>query len=418
MTELAFGPRTRTRGTAYSDFGYISFEKMEDVVVENFKQRRDAGELINNPMTYISYRRTGREYWNHSCRTRYYYVSSGGQFNTDWTSAPLPCTMGAQYFSAEQIASMVKTLIASHGGEAFSQNEKNLLKTSILADIGSGASQAYVTFAESKKTLRMLARAAHFLRRPISDAMKLLRVTRKAMSDADTRAKVLDKASELWLEYRYGWRPLVFDAIASFEAYSLGGRPIRFTKRGTIKRPDIQSVDDVSVLANSQLGVIGTKSTIIISSSLRAGATVDYAFDTSDSLSFMFGATDLLGSAWEMVKFSFVVDWFINVGNVLQGLQALVLTNQRVGWFTETHRVTVVHQPYVSGPYDSVADGIRYTWDFPTSWRYSAPYTEFYTVKIREPWDSFLPMFGVQFNVDTAKTIDAIALLKTVLHIR
>lgn len=415
-----YGPRTRAEGTAYSPTGAIHLRAMDDVVVENFHERREAGELINNPLSSISYFSDGPTLGVQSCGTEYFYVSNGVKYFTGGSSVTntrMLCRSSNDW-TATKLASRGNAMLTLVGGESFSSNQKTLLNTSVDGKIGSGLAQIYVTLYESKKTLNMIRRAVNFLRLPLADAKRLLRVTRQQMLDPRTRDRVIDKAGDLWLEGRYGWRPFVHDIMNMTDALLKGGRSVRYTARGTMKNSfDYHNPIWKNRLANANLGRMGWEYKMDIIQALRGGSTVDYAFDTSASKAFLFGTADILGSSWEAVKYSFVIDWFLNIGDMLKSLQAYVLVDKRIGWTTEILDIRVAYKAYPLIP-DSTIDGNNlYTWNKGT-WQGYTPYFEHLKSVKRVPRVSFAPSLGFRFNVDALKVIDSLALLKKGMGIK
>lgn len=112
--------------------------------------------------------------------------------------------------------------------------------------------------------------------------------------------------SSTWLELQYGWLPLLKDAHdgAEFLAHHLSDVP----------RPKKYRVSHkaISLMASSTLpGSEGfAKSSHVIRRSIVAEIT-------ENRRATLIGQIDPLTVAWELVPFSFVVDWFIPIGNYL-----------------------------------------------------------------------------------------------------
>lgn len=115
----------------------------------------------------------------------------------------------------------------------------------------------------------------------------------------------------LWLEYHFGWEPLVKDIYnsASFLSASYGlpvvkGRAsikqdiVFDTTSGTSDRIHQRGVHHLEVHAHIQAQLRVTNSNLFLASRL--------------------GLINPVSVAWEIVPFSFVVDWFANVGQFIE----------------------------------------------------------------------------------------------------
>jgi len=155
--------------------------------------------------------------------------------------------------------------------------------------------------AEIQKTVSLLTgarkRAAGF----ISDARKLNKQSLKATADA-------------WLEWRYGWRILGYD-IQSIVGFM--DHPFRDEfaegRAGT-------SIDDSSTENFPFTGYYVSHDyieTIKRSVSVRASVTVKYSNSSTNAL------VSMPITAWELVPFSFIADWFVSVGPAIGAWQVL-----------------------------------------------------------------------------------------------
>lgn len=417
---MAYGTRTRGNSTAYNASGTIGLRQMTDVTVENFHQRLADGELINNPMTRTDYICTGPVSYYRGGYLYHMYLSNGKIFyaNNRQHACPRYLCRTSELFTLDQLKNAGVAACMQAGIVDITENEENLLNTSVDAKIGSGISQLYVTLAESRKTLNMIARGMHFLRRPLSDAKNILRLTREDLRTPAGRNRLLDKAGDLWLEGRYGWRPFVFEVMGMTETLLKGGRSARYTARGSLSRKGSFSVshrDFAQVFSVGALGSFGIDVDVNCSYECRVGTTVDYKIDTQDNLRFLLGVYDPLGSTWELVKFSFVIDWFLNIGDVLQSLQAYALVDNRIAWVTRTMKVETKHTPTYPDPSFVTAQSTA-SWYGPIS--PNSTYSERLVVKTRTPRTTFLPAIGYRFNMDFTKVVDSLALLKKGMGIR
>lgn len=126
-----------------------------------------------------------------------------------------------------------------------------------------------------------------------------------------------------WLEFQYGWKPLMSDMFGAVEhlAKRNNESPTRFgctvksrkSSMGTIYKYSLQSTDCGSSVLNSA-NVKWEQSCFV---------RMDYRQKHADMAELArTGATNPLEVAWELVPFSFVVDWFAPIGKFLSALDA------------------------------------------------------------------------------------------------
>lgn len=123
----------------------------------------------------------------------------------------------------------------------------------------------------------------------------------------------------MWLEYRYGWLPLLNSVSATMGAYSqyLESKPVvvsvhQSAKSRTTNRTAISGINNIAVPPN----IVGWK-TFEKETKCRIGLS----YTVSDPLVAMFAQLGLTSPAsllWELTPWSFAVDWFLGIGNALQ----------------------------------------------------------------------------------------------------
>lgn len=115
----------------------------------------------------------------------------------------------------------------------------------------------------------------------------------------------------VWLELQYGWKPLLSDvaeAASAFSALSDPPRVSRITVSQTHKRTYNGSLSPSNYTANGPL---------------RATERITCELSESLSAPRSLGLLDPLSVAWELMPYSFVVDWFIPIGSYLENLNTI-----------------------------------------------------------------------------------------------
>jgi len=231
---------------------------------------------------------------------------------------------------------------------------------SFLVKIKSESVNLSVMMGEYKDTARMFEQSAVRLANMYRSARRgkltsLLKQARKAADPLDN-----------WMMYRYGISPFLSDAKAINDLLEQGAnRPLIKKIRG--KRNKTKIVTDVILLGNH-------RRTVHIGSMQRV-AMVEYQ---ASNLRLMqeLGLTNPVNTAWELIPFSFVVDWFIGIGDYLSSLDALIGVKRAVGWTNEVWGSTVVHIPLSCSSNYSSYDRIVFPlssspprWDPSITWR-------------------------------------------------
>lgn len=132
-----------------------------------------------------------------------------------------------------------------------------------------------------------------------------------------------------WLEISYGWMPLLKDAEegAQFLAHQLNV-PLQTTFRTSVRKEDNQ-VRVTNWQGYGGLYTATCKATRTHRRSLIA------KISEKDSIPKLLGLTSLESVAWELTPWSFVVDWFIPIGDWLtarghaQGLKGTFITSDK-----------------------------------------------------------------------------------------
>lgn len=181
-------------------------------------------------------------------------------------------------------------------------------------------------YGERHETLGMIASNADRIKNALSSLKKgnfagaadaLGVKARKSGFDSQWRKNQSSAISNGWLELVYGWRPLLMDTYGGVEALRKGFNP--------------QSARMMRASASNKFNDSKTVTEPISAGTLTT--TTSYEIDTktciyyrqqSGALSTLsaLGITNPAYLAWELTKYSFVVDWFVHIGDFLSSLDA------------------------------------------------------------------------------------------------
>lgn len=287
------GPSTRTSSDIIGEK-----ESMTDFVTPNFRERLEAGEIINNPMTKFSEKVTMGDqgfYFSKAVGSTTYY----GEWTNDW----MPYAYG----------------VPSHPPDESLVNLHSEVATKVRSKVLQPSAQTLVTAAELKKSLQMLRRPLTSLSSSFLRSWRFFQ--RKGKYRTTNRGRNLSPAElksvfvNTWMEGRYGWRPLFYEVNGILEALNTQIQE-RYTVRSGIS--DTFSYTRSSVGTISGITIPYTTKTL---RKVRVSAGIIYKYhEALDDYVWGTRLSDIPVAAWDLVPLSFVVDWFVNVNTFLQAV--------------------------------------------------------------------------------------------------
>lgn len=165
---------------------------------------------------------------------------------------------------------------------------------------------------ELRETVEMIASKFHGI-----DAYAQ-RAARRAGKRSRNYGEALKAFRQYWLEYRYGWRPLCHDVAQALISFSTKRHRHELVRgRGY----QSQSLDDSKVTLSSQnLGNSVTRNVIVTETYSGQRTYRGVAYGEVGDPSIAQWGSDPFVTAWELIPYSFVMDWFIQVGDYLQAI--------------------------------------------------------------------------------------------------
>jgi len=208
---------------------------------------------------------------------------------------------------------------------------QNACKLKALTKVADAKVNVAVALAEAHKTSDLILDTANRI-------YKAYRAFRKGdlkgvAQNLNITPKRLHKS---WLEYKYGWLPLLMDVkgAAEFFAQQHVVRSPEFTvtaKEKVLKTySKVISVPTYGGLPDHNISIFYSA---FNEAKVKLWCRLDYRA-TSELQ--QIGLTNPLLVAWELIPFSFVFDWFVSVGDYLTGLTALNGVNVYRGMYSET----------------------------------------------------------------------------------
>lgn len=288
---------------------------MEDVVIPNFKNQVKAGRIFNNPMTrhrvYANIQKEGTpSEGTDTFGSNVTGTSHGGSYVFDNIRATATVNINAR---PKIPTSRCPRFIFDFLDQEFEKLDINDSHDSAVADAFTSSREAEVNVplfvAEIEDTIDLIGSAAKRIAAFLVNVKKLR--FKKVLRDitGGSVGKAADNASSLWLEARYGWIPTMLDLKAAFDLLERKARPILQSFRGFQTDEKQAMIDEVL-----EFDGLGYRVTGIVREDFSARAvmlceTSVEGLVTSKDV----GWGDWGQTALELVPFSFVLDWFIDV---------------------------------------------------------------------------------------------------------
>lgn len=206
--------------------------------------------------------------------------------------------------------------------------------TQASANIDESEILALATIAESGKTVDSI-------RNILWRAFKIARAVRKL--DGKYLAKELSpkELADRYMEARYAIRPLIYDVKGILASVEKRQRKIRKTYRGYGSAEKL-SQKVVHKDFNIQLiyAVGDFENTLEHEVTARAGILCDVDVTQANII----GATQILETGWELLPFSFIIDWFANVGETIAANTPNAGVQQLASWVTYSERLVLTRK--------------------------------------------------------------------------
>jgi hypothetical protein len=186
---------------------------------------------------------------------------------------------------------------------------------------------------EIRQSLKMIRKPALSLREGLEDYLKALKKRSRGipMSTAGrrTRKRIL---ADTWLEFSFGWTPLVSDlksaviAVARLDAEKDGliHRRSRVSARGSAQAANLYSLGVYGLGSEPTFMPIWLTRKDFATKEVIYRAYMDYttAVPTGSAERLLelsgFSFKEFIPTAWELIPWSFLVDYFSNVGDILE----------------------------------------------------------------------------------------------------
>jgi hypothetical protein len=224
---------------------------------------------------------------------------------------------------------------------------------------------------------------------------------RRLERDAPDVGRAATRAlSDSWLEHNYGWAPLLSDAVSAYQALRrLSAKTGLARFYGTSSRDGPPTY--VSDSRNLEACTIDwqVKTFLRYDVTFYGAVKVEVSSPVSSRLEeFGVTASNFLPAVWEAIPYSFIVDYFTNVGEIIESVS---FPRSDLSWITRTYRNHSIRST------DRVAI-TGSSLSYPTSnsdvvWQFTAPRVEWDLTRVfRSNYVGFA-VPGLRFEIPGAK---------------
>lgn len=303
---------------------------MIDEEILDFHKRRAKGEVFFNPMYRIrkNYALLPGTGWglkgvNKSCNSPSLYHEVENTDTMSWICGPSGAepVVPAQ-FSESEIQSLVT--------EA---------STSVWNKRGRTDANLWETLAEAHKAAALIPAMARSAANVITFGINEAR--RQGRQKTRVGVQYRDTAS-LWLQYRYGLRPIMLDIENVLKNIHNLRRYERKTTRAllTDQRSSQQTAIYGPVDGNVRVSYKGSYNHQL---RVRAMSLDEFSIGAIEEIGFT--TKGLVTLPWELIPYSFVVDWFLNVGDYFGSLVPAIGYDHKGGAVTVESIKTATYLP-------------------------------------------------------------------------
>lgn len=176
--------------------------------------------------------------------------------------------------------------------------------------------KAQVFAGESREARRMIWTRAQAILGSINPFQKRLKKRASRKRTAKDRLKL---ASDSWLELQYGWKPLISDIESAHE--TLNNPPLQYAKIHATESHSSTSMNGVEA-QSGYLGMYAIRSREVEKYSVKLVGEVRCREEPTGSKLADWGLTtrEFLPTLWELLPWSFLVDYFTNVGTIINAV--------------------------------------------------------------------------------------------------
>jgi hypothetical protein len=224
--------------------------------------------------------------------------------------------------------------------------------------------QGMIFLGELTETLRMLRNPLVGIRSLCGDFLGTLRKRKRA-----NPKKWLNDVGSAWLEQSFGWNPLLNDIRDGVKAYRRIVEPVSTLKlsAGSSKTYDVTKIHESQYYPGYQSQYDLGANFLTVSSWWLENIKVRYKGAVISQVNapgwqnddlFGFEPQNFIPAAWELLPWSFLADYFTNIGDILD---ASIVNTNRLAWVNKSVVKTKIKHGLFQQVYGSPPGGSGWT---------------------------------------------------------
>jgi hypothetical protein len=320
----------------------VKTETISDVEVPGWRSLINAGTVVNNPVTHSKLKAKFEYDAGKASKPEVStYWTGYAWFNVNITGggaqSALPYLINTEEKRDEFISDMLTQLI---------DNTSSLADNAVsdaFGKVNAGSYEYLVELAEGRETIAYLNTVVQRLAKVVkaiksgkflSYAPKAYRKYKRLLKKGHNEfsKELLDVMSDAWMEARYAIRPLMISASDAVKLHNEGLKQLndRITERGQRTQQDRETVRwDVQINDTTvyEYYLVNT-----FRHEARAGVLIQLNQAFTDMR--LLGLTNLASTGWEVIPFSFVLDWFTNIQGLLYSITPNIGVTPLASWVT------------------------------------------------------------------------------------
>lgn len=272
-----------------------TFQTMTDVIGSGFVSAQGKNFIVN-PCTSekreFNFATSTSKGWTKSVTCAKSNASTSSvSFRFTISLVPSGFTVGLPLVLAQRIKSDAQSMKVSDGNSTFQ---------TAYSRVQEGEAEALTMLAESNKTFSYIANR-------LRNMGEILVKAKRAVTKLDTKA-----AADLWLEARYAIRPIIYDVEGVVNAINKDSLSVVQTFRASDTEHSSSTETYTAAIDNTAYKVDVDYQLL---ERHNAGVYTRLRLDMPKIHTF--GLTNFAQTAWELVPFSFIIDWFVNISGFL-----------------------------------------------------------------------------------------------------
>lgn len=341
---------------------------MRDRVTPGYREKSAKGEIIISPMS--------------SVHNEVDYQAFTGEYYRSYVKDVASATSGSTILNIFEYQNAMIDF-SSQYWRSLDKDAQTYLRSKAINEAYTAAKQrnvmGFVDLAEMDQTVDLvrtnLGRMENLLRYgrlrklPHVNKRQSLKEKRLVWKAKSVDGKIAE-ASNLWLEAHYGIIPTMLTIEGLIKTFSKQVRPVRQTYRGFAGDSgvynNVEKVPVAGVITGTTIGDIIYRTRIDYRRSARAGVISDYKASTRAQLGVEL--SDLPSSFYELIPYSFVLDWAYDIGGYLSAVQPVQGFHTLGSFVTDViEKITLYEYTYPSAIQDY----------YPSTYKYQARWTGF-----------------------------------------